>query len=98
MRKLRRDRPYSQSSATTVAVATTSPVFSSRSLDLMSLALCSCALTLLCHSAANLPSSGATANNSMAAQSGATQNVGASVQPFTLTSPRPSVKADDAEE
>lgn len=98
MRKLRRDRHSPRSSATSVAVAAPSPMFSSRSLDLVSLALCSCALTLLCHSAANLPTSGVTASGSMAPQSGPMQNLGTSVQPFTLTSPRPSVKADDADE
>jgi len=94
MRKLRRDRLH-RPTATSVAVAV--PLVSSRNLDLLSLALCSCALTLLCHSAATLPNGGVASNGNLASQS-RPSNLGSSLQPFTMPSSRPTVQAEDTEE
>jgi len=98
MRKLRRDRHPYRSAAISVAASPPAPPFSSRNLDFVSLALCSCALTLLCHSAAHVPSVGSASNGSLAASSRPLQNLGSSLQAFTLPSFRPSVESDEAQE
>jgi|GEM_PF-1712082 len=75
-----------------MAIAASPPLVSGKNLDFLSLTLCSCALALLCHSAANPPQANSANPNSMA-QSRPIQGSGATLQPYTLPASRPSLKA-----
>jgi hypothetical protein len=73
-------------------------LFSARQLDFWSLALCSCLLTLLCHSIANPPQPSATKSDTVAQQSAtaSTQSRNSpSFKLFTLASSKPEIEDDE---
>lgn len=83
-----------------VAAAAPQPeVLTTKGLDFLSLAVCSCALTLLCHSAAS-PLHNASPANSSAVRSPAMSRTApvSSFAPFTLVSPPPEVEEQDEDE
>ncbi|GAB4440476.1 MAG: hypothetical protein D6742_11840 [Cyanobacteria bacterium J069] len=82
-----------------VAVAPQPDVLTTKGLDLLSLAVCSCALTLLCH-AATSPLQSANSGNSGSVRPPAMSRSAAtpSFLPFTLLSPPPEVKEQGEEE
>lgn len=93
--------PYAQRSlrrtSRAVALSTPLPAISSKALDFASIALCSCVLAILCHSAANPPASNASAGttNPTPAPMRSASNA---VQPFTLTTQRPTLKDEESQE
>ena len=90
--------PFHRSYLPEAAVALYAERPSTKTLDLISLAACSCVLTLLCHSAAHLPQSTATASQTTA-QNPAPLSKGGSplFQPYTLIASSPEVKEDEDE-
>jgi len=81
-----------------VAVTTPAPVVSSKVLDFASIALCSCVLAILCHSAATPPGSNSTSGTSANPAPAPMRNANAAVQPFTLTTPRPTLADEESQE
>ncbi len=77
----------------------TAKVLTTKGLDFLSLAVCSCALTLLCHAAAS-PLHNASPANANAARSPAMSRTATtpSFTPFTLVSPSPEVKEQDEDQ
>lgn len=74
------------------AIALRAEALSPRNLDLVSLAVCSCVLTLLVHGVAQLPTS-STLNKPTSQSSGInSQNL---FQAFTVPATRPKLKQDD---
>jgi hypothetical protein len=67
---------------------------SSKTIDFVSLVICSCALTLLCHSLANPPQTSTVSREAQVQSSTSTPEV--ETQPdlnlYTLTTPQPKVK------
>jgi hypothetical protein len=100
----RRDRPDCQSQRTyrkasrAIAVPAAAPLLSSKTLDFASIALCSCVLAVLCHSAATPPTSSSSSASGMASPTSTpTQSAGA-MQPFTLTTPRPTLNDEKSQD
>ncbi len=80
------------------AVAVDAERLSTKTLDLISLAACSCVLTLLCHSAANLPQSTATVSSATARNAAPLSKNGRTLfQPYTLIASSPELKEDEDE-
>ena len=69
-------------------------LLSSKHLDFWSLALCSCILTLLCHSFAAIPSNSTTTSSPLAQESTPSTQANSNItfKLFTLISPRPKVE------
>ncbi|WOB45225.1 hypothetical protein HNI00_20350 [Thermoleptolyngbya oregonensis NK1-22] len=81
------------------AVAPQPEVLTTKGLDFLSLAVCSCALTLLCHSATS-PLHSASPSNTPPVRPSAMSRTATtpSFAPFTLVSPSPEVKEQDEDQ
>ena len=91
---------YAGSRVRVAAAAAPQPeVLTTKGLDFLSLAVCSCALTLLCHAAAS-PLHNASPTHSNAVRSPAMSRTATtpSFAPFTLVSPSPEVKEQDEDQ
>ncbi|MGG6292976.1 hypothetical protein ACQ4M4_01020 [Leptolyngbya sp. AN02str] len=77
------------------AIAARADMFSARNLDLVSLAVCSCVLTLLCHSVTNLPQASTSLNSKPASQTGSASSGGSIFSAFTVPSSRPQLKEEE---
>ncbi|MBD2462078.1 hypothetical protein H6G89_13570 [Oscillatoria sp. FACHB-1407] len=102
-----RQNPYSDrlprltSQAKVEAIATSSSshwLRSNKAVDLWCLALCSCALTLLCHSLASAPQP-QTSNYSVQSSSQSSapiSNAGSSLNLFTMPSSKPEIEEEES--
>ncbi|MFQ3618778.1 MAG: hypothetical protein SNJ57_12530 [Cyanobacteriota bacterium] len=90
---------YAESRVRVAAAAPQPEILTTKGLDFLSLAVCSCALTLLCHSATS-PLHNASPANSNAVRSPAMSRTATtpSFAPFTLVSPSPEVKEQDEDQ
>ncbi|MBE9100025.1 hypothetical protein [Vacuolonema iberomarrocanum] len=100
----RRDRLDRQSqrayrrTSRAVAVPASAPLLSSKTLDFASIALCSFVLAVLCHSAATPPTSNSSSTSGMASPTSAPTRSPGSMQPFTLTTSRPTLLDEESQE
>jgi len=90
--------PFRRSRLPEAAVAVYAERLSTKTLDLISLAACSCVLTLLCHSAANLPQSVAAVSGATAHNTAPLSKNGRTIfQPYMLIASSPELKEDEDE-
>ncbi|MEO1211068.1 MAG: hypothetical protein AAFX78_16200 [Cyanobacteria bacterium J06638_20] len=100
----RRDRPSRQLQRTyrrtsrAVAVPASASLLSSKTLDFASIALCSCVLAVLFHSAATPPASSSSSTSGMTSSTSAPLPSAGATQPFTLTTPRPTLNDEESQE
>lgn len=80
-----------------VAIAARSELLSAKNLDFVSLALCSCVLTLLCHSAATLPQPSSLNGPTSQATTPTTRGAFSVFQPFTLTSAKAELETEESQ-
>jgi hypothetical protein len=81
----------------TAVVASSQGFRSSKTIDLWCLAVCSCALTLLCHSLTSAPQTSATYSSQTSSQtSSPISTATSSFNLFTLTSSKPEIKEEEA--